>query len=156
MVSPLRVLVVDDDDYVRRIISHSLSHAGYEVEEASGAALGIYLASIRPPDTLVVDLYMPGVSGLEMLRALRVTDWFDGCAVVVASGIYNHDNDEVAEAVNRFGAVFLQKPFQREDLLSAIGTALDSARTPSWWQDKAATISAETVCRDRVGETPET
>ncbi len=111
----LRVLIVDDDDSVRKVVYKILEHGGYDVLAAcSGAeAVAICRTSRHPIDLLVTDYNMPGMNGLEVARecsALR-----SELPVLYVSG--SHPEQELhAELENRKRG-FLAKPFGREELL---------------------------------------
>jgi FixJ family two-component response regulator len=118
-----RIAVVDDEEPVRKALQRLLRSAEYEVETfASGAD---FLASLsNPPACLVLDLHMPGVSGLTVLEhvASRIP-------VVVITA---HDSaDGRMRALDRGAVSFLRKPFDDVVLLDAISVAIASgSRTP--------------------------
>ena len=66
-----RVLLIDDDADSREIYRQTLEWCGYAVETAANGRAGLRAAIIRPPDAILLDLDMPGMSGVELLRALR-------------------------------------------------------------------------------------
>jgi two-component system cell cycle response regulator len=66
-----RLLLVDDSASVRSVLASRLREKGFEVEEAKDGALGAELALARPPDVVVTDLWMPGISGVQLCRLLR-------------------------------------------------------------------------------------
>lgn len=67
----LRVLVVDDNHLIRRLLTLILESAGYETVEAESAGDALAIARDTPPDVWIVDEVMPGVSGSELVRRLR-------------------------------------------------------------------------------------
>jgi len=123
MVSDLhvpRVFVVDDDASVRKALGRLIRSAGYEVEMFSGAAE--YLARSAPerPACLVVDIRMPGMSGLELQQAIDGTRM--SLPVVFITG---HGDDAIREQTLAAGAVdVLYKPVDDDVLLAAIEQAL--------------------------------
>ena len=68
--SSTRVLVVDDDPAIRRVLSRTLAGAGFQVSTASDGAPALRLAEVSPPDLVLIDVNMP-TSGLEIVRRLR-------------------------------------------------------------------------------------
>ena len=62
---PARVLVVDDDATVRDVVGRYLDDAGYQVDQAADGPAGLRAARDRSPDAVVLDLMLPGMSGLE-------------------------------------------------------------------------------------------
>jgi two-component system cell cycle sensor histidine kinase/response regulator CckA len=114
---PVSVLLVEDQDAVRRFAAAALQHAGHRVTEAeSGEAALEIVRSGEPFDVLITDMMMPGIDGLELAertRALRPE-----VAVVLMSGFAPETDREPIEQ-----AVFLQKPFPPADLLAALSKA---------------------------------
>ena len=114
-----RVLVVDDDEAMRELVASALDSEGFEVNEAhSGTDLMRTLESIMVDawpsdgvDLLVLDLRMPGMSGLEIVRKLRAADWTTPAILMTAFA----DRDVIAEAA-RLGVPVLSKPFALEAL----------------------------------------
>jgi PAS domain S-box-containing protein len=116
-----RVLVVEDQESVRRQACRILAAHGYEVHDASGAEQA--LADWRPVDVLVTDVVMPGMSGLELARSAgeRTPD----LRVVYMSG---HTEDTVVhDGARTRNLSYLQKPFTRASLLRAVEDALAAA-----------------------------
>src|SRR6266545_4179135 len=66
-----RILIVEDDDGIRETLKYHLSTAGYAVSEARDGAVGLRLARTTRPDLILLDLMLPGMSGIEFCRALR-------------------------------------------------------------------------------------
>lgn len=114
------VLVVDDSKTARTYCRAILSAAGHEVMEASDAEHALDRMADHPPDCVVLDLFMPGLSGLEMMEVLG------GRAeptpiVVVTSSMDEADRERCL----RLGArAFVQKPVSCEDLTRAVHEAL--------------------------------
>lgn len=66
-----RVLIVDDDPDIVRLVSYNLTHAGYEVQTATTGRKALELIQQHPPDLIVLDLMLPDVDGMEVCRSLR-------------------------------------------------------------------------------------
>lgn len=115
------VLVVDDQEFVRRTVRRALEDSGYEVVTARNGDEAVLIFSARPDSFVCVllDVTMPGKGGLETLRALRERD--ATVPIILTSG-YN-EQDALQDLVGRRIAGFLQKPFQLGDLLTAIEAA---------------------------------
>ena len=120
-----RVLVVEDDDDVRRVICRLLTLYGYHTEESSNG-IGAY-AHLRlcPPDLLLLDLVLPGdVSGFDVVRRMREhAPWR---TVPVVPMIASLDLDDRIQALGpRF---VLRKPFSLEDLLDVVSASVTDPR----------------------------
>lgn len=69
-----RILVIDDDPAITSVLKRGLAYEGFVVDTASSGVEGLAVARERPPDLVVLDIMMPGLDGLEVLRRLRAAD----------------------------------------------------------------------------------
>jgi CheY-like chemotaxis protein len=115
------VLLVDDDDIAREIVRRMLERAGHAVHEAADgeAALGALYAGGAAPDCIVLDLMMPRVGGLEMLRRMRGDDRFREVPVVLMTALSEGAEVEQARACG-FGRHFVKAYWHVGELLQAI------------------------------------
>jgi DNA-binding response OmpR family regulator len=112
----VKVLVVDDSERLRRSLEHGLRHSGFAVDTVGDGEAGLAHARHGNYDVIVLDLMLPKLDGLEVLRLLRA----EGCAahVLVLSA-----KDEVAERIEglQLGADdYLTKPFEFEELVARV------------------------------------
>ena len=122
-----RILVIDDDKFVRTSIRAVLEGAGYEVSDASDAEAGIGLQRSNPFDVAIVDLIMPNKEGLETIRELNSD--FPNLPIIAISGGGEIVRKNFFQAAELFGAkLTLEKPFDGDDLLGALKDALELAR----------------------------
>ena len=113
------VLVVEDEEKLRRVIELQLKTAGYEVEQAGTAEAAVKLADHA--DLILTDLRLPGQSGLELLSNLRRQDSHTPVIVMTAFG-----SIETAVEAMKAGAVdFLLKPFSLDHLMTVVEKALE-------------------------------
>ena len=119
---PHRVLVAEDDAEMRSLLVTELRRDGYEVMEAGdGAEAASLLASLRSrpdeaPELIVTDICMPAQTGLELLAALRKTEWRVPIILITAFG-----DGDVHERARELGAIAVfDKPFDLDDLRTAI------------------------------------
>ena len=123
---PIMVLVVDDDASVRKALRRLFHATGYDVETFATAAA--FLAFDLPPDAacVVLDIRMPGISGLDLQAQLTVLH--PELPVIVITG---HGDDEVRQLALTNGAVaFLEKPFDDQSLLDAVELAMQRRTSP--------------------------
>ncbi len=125
-----RVLVVDDDAAIRHTLDRTLSVAGFAVTTVSDGNRALRSLDVDVFDLLIVDIYMPDMDGIGLLRELRRRKDPTPVLVVSGGGESPHVMDpEGALAVARaFGATVLAKPFGVDELLASIETALGSSR----------------------------
>ena len=90
-MSVKRVLVVDDEESILKVVDYALSQAGYEVHTASAAEEGMRLVHRVVPDLVCLDLVMPGRTGLSLYRELREDPSLAGVTIVVVSGVVPRD-----------------------------------------------------------------
>lgn len=114
------ILIVDDDAAVRESIGAVLSDEGFRVRFAGDGVEAIASAAEERPDLVLLDVWLPGMDGIQVLDQLR--GLHGDLPVIVISG---HGNIETAVRATRLGAVgFLEKPFAIEGLIQAVSAAL--------------------------------
>jgi ribonuclease P protein subunit RPR2 len=112
----VRLLIVDDDAAFRALLRTTFEVVDVEVEEAETAELALEAVGHTRPDAIVLDLRLPGMSGVELSRILKADEGTAGVAVVLLSGSVDD-----ASAVEDAGAdAFLRKPFSPLELLDVI------------------------------------
>ena len=120
-----RILVVEDEEMVRRMACRALEDYGYRVLEASdgSAALALLSRGDEPVDLVLCDIVMPGLSGPALGAALA--ELRPGIPIIYMSGYPRQDVDR--RQLVPSGAQFVQKPFRAEDLVGKVRAALDRA-----------------------------
>jgi DNA-binding response OmpR family regulator len=120
------VLLADDDDDLREVLALGLRMHGFEVlEVVDGNELCAHLrACLVPPDVIVSDVRMPGMTGLDVLQSARL---LDEVPLILMTGAPVSRADVLRSGV----ATVLAKPFELGDLLQAVGDSIASRRTPS-------------------------
>jgi FixJ family two-component response regulator len=113
--------VVDDDESVRESISSLLRSAGYRSVLFPSAEAFLASNRVDDPDCLVLDVRMPGLSGLELQQ--RLCELRRSKPIVFVTG--HADHEVQARALKQGAAAFLYKPFSDEDLLGAIHSVLN-------------------------------
>lgn len=116
------VLLIDDDEDLRSVVSSALEALGYDVKAVEDGRKGLNELRSGSPDVLVVDFAMPGMNGAEVARQARQI--FPKLPIVIASGYA--DTDAIEEAVGK-DAKLLRKPFRIDELLEAVAEAAQTA-----------------------------
>lgn len=124
-----KILVVDDESDIRRLLQEILTEEGYEVEVAADAGQARAARARQAPDLVLLDIWMPDTDGITLLREWS-NEARDSCPVVMMSG---HGTVETAVEATRLGAYdFVEKPLSLAKLLRTVERALDAkSRRPS-------------------------
>ena len=133
-----RVLVVDDEPQILRGLRTNLRARGYEVDTAPDGEQALDLAAKRRPDVVILDLGLPGIDGVEVIRGLRA--W--GSMPIVVLSVRDQERDKV-RALDAGADDYVTKPFGMDELLARLRAAIRRS-TPA---DEAVvvTTSAFTV-----------
>ncbi|OQA08206.1 MAG: Sporulation initiation phosphotransferase F [Firmicutes bacterium ADurb.Bin373] len=126
---PYNLLVVDDQDGVRRFLREAFTEEGYNVETAANGAEAVRKASIRPPSLILLDIKMPGMSGLELLEGLRQ---IAPDALVVIMTAYS-ELDIITEAKKRGAKCYINKPFDLYEVRYLVRDLLAEADLQHGW-----------------------
>lgn len=116
------VLVVDDEALIRTMLVKYLRKQGYEVRAAQNGAEALALVEQEPPDVVVMDMYMPGMNGIEVLRALRARRYRGPVIALTAS-----QDEKLLLAMLELGSVdVMNKPvnLERLGLVVQVGLAM--------------------------------
>jgi len=117
-----KVLVIDDDELLLSLMQNILQIEGYTILSTADGPRGISLFKEERPDVVLLDIGLPSMNGLEVLRKIRSFD--DKAKVIVVTG---HGSAESVEVAYRSGAWdFVQKPFNNADFLKLIKAAIDT------------------------------
>lgn len=114
-----RILVVDDEPQIRRVLRTTLFSAGYEVTDAKNGQEAIETVVREHPDLILLDVNMPGMTGFEVCSRIRLS--FDGPILMVT--VRNSERDKI-EALNAGADDYIVKPFTMGELLARIRAAL--------------------------------
>jgi len=120
-----RIIVIDDDESVRKAIRRVLEPLGHEVREAEDGAAGLALLAHKDADLVITDIFMPGQDGIETVRRIRKE--FPGVKMLVMSGGDSTGRMDLrGDAVLLGATASLRKPFERADLVRAVEAVLDA------------------------------
>jgi two-component system KDP operon response regulator KdpE len=130
MTPRAKVLTVEDDTHIRRLLRAALQRADYEVLEASAAREALSLIEIEHPDVVLLDLGLPDRDGLELIQLIRARS---KATILVVSAREN--SEEKVAALDLGADDYITKPFDTEELLARVRTSLrhrlsDEGSTP--------------------------
>lgn len=114
-----RILVIDDESQIRKLLSIALNAHNFHVETAENGFYGIQEAACFKPDLILLDLSLPDIDGIEVIK--RIREWSEVPILILS--VRNTDEDKV-EALDTGADDFLIKPFSMEELFARIRAAL--------------------------------
>ena len=118
------VVVIDDQEPIRRIVRRALEQAGHQVLDAEDGELGLQLLEHHPVDVVVSDIFMPGMDGIQMLRQIRKQ--FPAVKVIVMSGGDSSGMLDLRRDAELLGAVkSLSKPFTTHEIVTIVNSVLE-------------------------------
>ena len=141
----MKILVADDDAQLQRALRITLASRGYEVIAARDGAEAIDLAASAHPDLILLDLGMPNVDGMDVIRAVRA---WSNVPILVLSG--RTDSAEKVEALDAGADDYVTKPFAMDELLARIRAR---ARATNSAESDAATIAIGDLVVDLTAKT---
>jgi two-component system KDP operon response regulator KdpE len=119
---PGRILIIDDEPQITRVLRAALSAQGYDVRTANDPEEGLQLYRDWSPDLVVTDLVMPGMSGVEVTRAIRVR----ASTPILVLSVRDHERSKV-EALDAGADDYVTKPFGIQELLARVRAHLRRA-----------------------------
>jgi two-component system, response regulator RegA len=120
------MLLVDDDDTFRDVLSQAMIKRGFDVTTASNATEAMHLAEANPPEFAIVDLKMPGPSGLMLVKRLNELD--AATRIVVLTGYASITT--AVEAVKLGATHYLAKPAEADEIIAAFHKEAGDEATP--------------------------
>ncbi len=119
---PGRILVIDDEPQITRVLRASLSAQSFDVRTANDPEEGLRLFAEWPPDLVITDLMMPGLSGVEVCRAIRATS----STPILVLSVRDHERAKI-EALDSGADDYVTKPFSIQELLARVRAHLRRA-----------------------------
>ncbi len=119
---PGRIIVIDDEPQITRVLRAALSAQGFDVRIANDPEEGLRLFAEWAPDLLITDLMMPGLSGVEVCRAIRTTS----STPILVLSVRDHERSKV-EALDAGADDYVTKPFSIQELLARVRAHLRRA-----------------------------
>jgi DNA-binding response OmpR family regulator len=117
-----KILIVDDDLDIRRLLGHRLKHEGYEAVFAGDAIAAVNMARKEEPDLILLDLGLPAGDGKVVMQRLQAMPALEGIPIIIVTA--RDLTAERSELEDAGAAALFQKPFDHDELLAAVGRAL--------------------------------
>lgn len=142
----MRALVVEDDGTLRQQIVDALRTTGFAIDAAADGAEGQYLATTMPLDIAIIDLGLPGVDGLQLIRSLRAAGRHYPVLILTARDRWQDKVDGLETGADDY----LTKPFHLEELLARVRALL--RRSGGWSESR---LQFDGLCIDTRSQTVE-
>ncbi len=120
----MKILIVEDDKYINELLSIIVEQNGFETVEAFSGTEGKLLFELEQPDLVLLDLMLPGITGEEFIREIRMISDVPIIVITATEG-----KDSMIHILNAGADDYLKKPFDRDELLARIGSVLRRNRT---------------------------
>ena len=148
---PLRILLIDDDVNLNRVIRYQLEQHGYQVEVAYNGNEGLQLFREKPFDVVLSDIRMPDISGIDVLKAIRAIDQQVIVIMITAYGTV----EQAIHACNLGADDFLTKPFSQTQLIFVVEKAVQYRKLQTENQSLRAMVDRELQLDNMVAASPE-
>lgn len=121
------ILVVDDDQGICKLVDMLMRRAGFDCVQAYNAEMAANTLKAKPrPDLVVLDLMLPDVSGIDLLKQIRSKEYFDDLPVVILSALA--DAEKIREGLEVGADRYVTKPYLANNLLPAVQDLLKNGR----------------------------
>lgn len=118
-----KVLIVDDDPSISRLLAMALSSNGYEVFEALNGIKGYKVARREKPDVVLLDIMMPDVDGYEVFRRIKLDPTTNGIPIVFVSA--KSSEEDINKGLSMGANAYITKPFEISSLLDKVRELTD-------------------------------
>jgi DNA-binding response OmpR family regulator len=117
-----RIVIADDDADIRELVVFKLRHSGHDVVSVGDGAAAIESCSQERPDLVILDVMMPGMSGLEAARAIRADTRLDGLPIIMLTA--RAQDSDIEQGFDAGAADYIVKPFSPRDLAARVDAVL--------------------------------
>jgi diguanylate cyclase (GGDEF)-like protein len=146
---PQQILIVDDEALNLDMLGRRLVTRGYNVATASSAAQALEMMRNRPPSLVLLDVNMPGMSGLQMLDVLKGDEDLKGVPVILVSAL--SDTENIVRGLQRGASDYVTKPINLPVLLARLETQLKMASLVNQLESQKEILARLASCDDLTG-----
>lgn len=119
----MKVLIADDELRLRKVIALYMSKCGYEIIEAGNGETAIGLAKENKPDAIVLDVMMPGMTGIEATKKIRELPEFADTPIILLTA--NASEDDIKIGLASGANKYITKPFSPKELVESIDSLIE-------------------------------
>lgn len=120
------ILIIDDEDAIRKLLEITLESNGFKIRQADTAKEGIIQAANHPPELILLDLGLPDKHGHEVLKELRT--WYNKAIIILS--VQNSETD-IVKALDNGATDYITKPFRSAELLARVRSAIRRNMSPN-------------------------
>jgi signal transduction histidine kinase len=113
-----RILIVDDDEIIRKLLRRVLERSGFEIDEAGSGEEALRIIEAMPPDLVLLDVVMDGIDGFQTCRKLKSMERMGEVPIIFVTG--RSDTGSIVEGLNAGGNDYITKPINRHEALARI------------------------------------
>ncbi|HEX4190714.1 MAG TPA: response regulator [Marmoricola sp.] len=117
-----RIVIADDDADIRELVVFKLRHAGHEVLPVADGTAAVEACLAKTPDLVILDVMMPGMSGLEAARVLRAEESMTGVPIIMLTA--RAQESDIEQGFEAGADDYVVKPFSPRELALRVGAAL--------------------------------
>jgi DNA-binding response OmpR family regulator len=126
MPPPVRILVVDDDPVIQKLLEVNFQMEGYDVATAGDGAEALASVAAQRPDAVVLDVMMPKIDGIEVLRRMKADPGTAAVPVLLLSA--RAQAKDIADGLDAGADAYMTKPFDPVELLERVTSLLKGER----------------------------
>ena len=121
METKQKILVIDDDKWIRTFLASVLESSGYVIVQAEDPMSALNVAIMEKPDLILLDIFLPVINGDVLIQFIKAIELIRDIPIVILSG---HLDGSIVAKTYKFGAVgFISKPFTKETVMEKINEA---------------------------------
>ena len=117
-LSSKKILVVDDDKILLKMLTKSLTTAGYTVAQVANGKDAVAISRDWRPDLIILDIMMPGMDGMEAARLIKMEKVTQGIPIIFLSSLVS--KQEELNSAPKWGSSYMAKPYSQEELLKEV------------------------------------
>lgn len=117
-MSPKKILVVDDDKVLLKMLTKSLTTAGYTVAQVANGKDAVSISSEWRPDLIILDIMMPGMDGMEAAKLMKMDKVTQGIPIIFLSSLVSKNEEQKSKP--KWGSSYMAKPYSQDELLKEI------------------------------------
>jgi DNA-binding response OmpR family regulator len=119
-------VIADDDADIRELVVFKLRHAGHDVVPVGDGAAAVDACTAQRPDLVILDVMMPGMSGLDAARAIRAEESLAGLPIIMLTA--RAQESDIEQGFDAGADDYIVKPFSPRELASRVGAVLARSR----------------------------